>query len=478
MKLIKYIFSTPLLLSLIIANSALFSAQQYDQPSIAIIGTGYVGLVTGACLAEFGNKVRCVDINEEKIKGLQNGIIPIYEPELGPLVAKNVTEQRLSFSDNLGEAIDQADVIFIAVGTPMAESGAADLSAIKGAVLSIAQHMNSFKVIVTKSTVPVGTGAWIEKMLLNSGISADQFAVVSNPEFLREGCAVGDFLYPDRIVIGTGSEKADTIMRSIYSYLLNQNVAYVSTNVVTAESIKYASNAFLATKISFINELANVCDATGADIQILAHALGLDKRIGQHFLNPGPGFGGSCFPKDTQALLYTSQQYGLNIHTVEAALKANEFQKEIPVKKLLPLLQHDIKDKTIAILGLAFKANTDDIRYSPAITAINMLIELGAHIRAYDPQAMESMKTEFPSIIYCSSTEDAVTGADAVIIMTEWNEFKNMNLETIGQLLNKRVLVDARNILDPVALRAHGFIFDNIGRSCLCMPTRTYYRRI
>jgi len=455
------------------------TAPNNNKPTIAIIGTGYVGLVTGACLAEFGNNVLCVDTNEQKITALQEGHIPFYEPGLEDLVTRNVKEKRLSFTTNLSMAIKSAGVIFIAVGTPMSDSGAADLSAVKAVVHAIAEHINSFKVIVTKSTVPIGTGAWIQECLLDHDIPNDQFAVVSNPEFLREGSAVDDCLNPDRIVVGTMSPKADLAMRSLYASLIDKNVAYMATNIITAESIKYASNAFLATKISFINELANVCDATGADVQILAHALGLDKRISKHFLNPGPGFGGSCFPKDTEALLYTSRQYGVNIHTVEAALKANEVQKKLPVKKLLALTDGNIAGKTVAVLGLAFKANTDDIRYSPAITTINKLLKHGAIIRAYDPQAMESMKVEFPeklfpNITYCASLENAIEKADAVIIMTEWDEFRQINIAHIAQLLNKRVLVDARNILDPAVLREHGFIFDNIGRSCLCVtPPRS-----
>lgn len=438
--------------------------------NITVIGTGYVGLVTGTCLAEFGNDVLCVDINKKKIDDLNQGIIPIFEPGLDVLVARNMQQQRLTFSDDIVTAIEQAGVIFIAVGTPMSESGAADLSAVQAVIRTIAAHTKSFKVIVTKSTVPIGTGAWINQTMLDCGVPADMFAIVSNPEFLREGSAVHDFLYPDRVVIGTASAKADMIMRRVYSHLVDHDVAYVATNVVTAESIKYASNAFLATKISFINEVANLCDLTGADVQTLAYAVGLDKRINRYFLNPGPGFGGSCFPKDTEELLHTSRKHGIEIHTVQAALKANEIQKEVPVKKLLTLMNDSIAGKTVAVLGLAFKANTDDVRYSPAIPAINKLLSLGAQVRAYDPQAMSQMKEECPTITYCDSLENAIYGADAVIVMTEWDEFKNMNLAHIGSLLNQRILVDARNILDPHLLHANGFIFDNIGRSCLAIP--------
>lgn len=445
-----------------------------NQPlTIGVIGTGYVGLVTGACLAEFNNKVICVDIDAQKIAALNNGEIPIYEPGLDGIVYTNVEAGRLAFTTDLPATLAQADVIFIAVGTPMGADGAADLAAVKAVAHTIAQNLTSFKVIVTKSTVPIGTGAMITDIILSYGINQDQFAIVSNPEFLREGSAVEDFLSPDRVVVGSASARGHEIMRRVYARLIAQQVPYVTTNVVTAESIKYASNAFLATKISFINEVANLCDATGADVGVLAYAIGLDNRIGRPFLNPGPGFGGSCFPKDTEALLFTAHQYGLDIRTVEAALDANEIQKGVPVQKLRQLMKSSDADsenlagKTIAILGLAFKANTDDVRYSPAITTITQLQEYGAIIQAYDPQAMGTMQRELPDITYCSSIEEAVTGADAVIIMTEWDEFKTMDIARVAQLVKHRILVDARNILDPEALRTQGFVCDAIGRSCL-----------
>lgn len=472
MKRISYILSASLCLLSTAVHTTSPKRTQKKDPSlmITVIGTGYVGLVTGTCLAEFGNEVKCVDIDSGKIDNLKKGIIPIYEPGLDVLVARNVQQGRLTFSDDVVSAIQQAHVIFIAVGTPMSETGAADLSALRAVIRSIAQNVNFFKVIVTKSTVPIGTGEWINQTMLDYGVPADQFAIVSNPEFLREGSAINDFLYPDRIVIGTASAKAETLMRRVYEHLVDQEVAYVSTNVKTAESIKYAANAFLAIKISFINEVANLCDITGADVQPLAYGIGLDQRINRHFLNPGPGFGGSCFPKDTEELLHTSRKYGMEIHTVQAALQANEIQKEIPVKKLFALMNNSVAGKTIAILGLAFKANTDDVRYSPAIPAINVLLKEGAHVRAYDPQAMGQMKEECPTITYCDSLENAIYGADAIIVMTEWDEFKTMDLARVGSLLNQRILVDARNILDIESLHAHGFIFDNIGRSCLATP--------
>jgi UDPglucose 6-dehydrogenase len=469
--------ATPLLMLLMLTLTPIFSYAGYEniglqKPlTIGVIGTGYVGLVTGACLAEFGNTVICADIDERKITALNNGEIPIYEPGLEEVVARNVQAQRLSFTSNLPSTLQQADVIFIAVGTPMGADGSADLAAVQAVACSIAKNLNGFKVIVTKSTVPIGTGALITDIILSHGIESDQFAIVSNPEFLREGSAVEDFLHPDRVVVGSACERAHDIMRQVYARLIEQEVAYVTTNVVTAESIKYASNAFLATKISFINEIANLCDATGADVAVLAHAIGLDKRIGRQFLNPGPGFGGSCFPKDTEALLYTAHNYGIDIRTVQAALDANDLQKLVPVLKLCTLMKNDVAGKTIAILGLAFKANTDDVRYSPAISTIKALQELGAQIQAYDPQAMLTMRHELPDITYCSSLAQAVTNADAVVIMTEWDEFRDMDLALVASLVKQRILVDARNIIDPRVLRAHGFTCDAIGRSCLCRTT-------
>ncbi len=446
--------------------------------TVGVIGTGYVGLVTGACLADFGNKVICADIDSVKVANLKKGILPIYEPGLEEIVAQNFNENRLVFSDNIAETIRQSDVLFIAVGTPMGDDGSADLAAIKAVTRAISQNMNSFKVIVTKSTVPVGTGKWIEQMLIEQGVKQDQFAIVSNPEFLKEGSAVEDFLHPDRLVVGSESEKAHAIMRIIYARLLAQNTPYVATNVVTSELIKYASNAFLAVKISFINELANLCDKTGADVKVLADAMGLDRRINRYFLNPGPGFGGSCFPKDTEALLFTAKKYNLPVHTVEAALLANELQKKVTFNKLANLMNNDFNNKTVAVLGLAFKANTDDVRYSPAITTIEQLLAAGAHVKTYDPQAMKTMQVELSrisdttnnlgTITYCDSIEETVTQADAVVVMTEWDEFKNIDLADVAARVNAQILVDARNILDPEALRANGFTCDDIGRSCLC----------
>jgi UDPglucose 6-dehydrogenase len=438
-----------------------------DAKKIAIIGTGYVGIVTGAGLAEFGNSVVCADIEKKKIEMLQRGEIPIYEPGLKEIVDKNVTDLRLTFTTDVAQAIKQADVIFIAVGTPMQEDGSADLSYVLNVVNTIAQNINGFKIICTKSTVPIGTGAWIRNLLEDQGINPSSFVIVSNPEFLREGSAVSDFIHPDRIVIGAESEIALKIMQNIYGSLFKLGVKHVLTNVTTSETIKYASNAFLAVKLSYINEIANLCDANGADIKTVAYAMGLDKRISPLFLQPGPGFGGSCFPKDSQALLYMAQQKSLPLPVVQASLITNEMQKKIPAQKLLKLFNYDINGKTIAILGLAFKANTDDVRSSPAISTIKELQKNGAYIKAYDPVAMENMHLQLPNIEYCSTLENAITHADALVIMTEWDEFKFMDLEKVGALMQSKILVDARNIINIDELKRLGFIFDNIGQSYL-----------
>ncbi len=436
---------------------------------IAVIGTGYVGVVTGAGLAYFGHNVICVDSDVKKIALLQQGEIPIYEPGLKNIIDHAIDAGHLTFTNDIENTIQSVDVIFIAVGTPMAEDGSADLSAVENVVNTIAQNLNSYKVICTKSTVPIGTGAWIQSILEQRGINKDMFDIVSNPEFLREGSAINDFLEPDRVVIGTASERALGIMYDVYKPLFANGIPPVLTNTATSETIKYAANAFLAVKLSFINEIANLCDATGADVQAVAYAMGLDKRISPQFLKPGPGFGGSCFPKDSNALLYMSKQCkdNVDLKVVEASLEANEQQKRKPIEKLLRLMNNDIKGKTIAILGLSFKANTDDIRYSPAITTIKNLLENGAYVKAYDPIATENMRQLFSQINYCESLYATVTGADAIIVITEWDEFKYMDLEKIAGLVNNRVIIDARNIIDPDEMRRLDFTFDTIGRSCL-----------
>ena len=430
---------------------------------LAIVGTGYVGLATGAGLAEIGNMVTCTDIDREKIELLQQNVMPIYEQGLQELVAHNVAAGRLSFSADVPTTIQLSDVLFIAVGTPMSEDGSADLSAIQTVVKMIAQHINGYKIIVTKSTVPVGTGQQIKDWLHEYGVSSEFFDIVSNPEFLREGSAVADFLAPDRIVIGVESESARICMQTIYQHMSDRKVPIIFTNIVTSEMIKYASNSFLAVKISYINEIANFCNSIGADIRMVAKGMGLDKRIGHLFLNPGPGFGGSCFPKDCEALLQMAARHNVSLRVVQSALTANEFQKGIAIEKLLAILgEQGLIGKSIAVLGLAFKANTDDIRYSPAISTIKRLLAHGAFVRAYDPIAADNMRKEFPQLHYTSSAYEALEGADACLVMTEWPEFKELNVEYMAQLMHQKIVIDMRDITDNDRLRNAGFIVDGI----------------
>ncbi len=432
---------------------------------IAVIGTGYVGLVTGAGLASLGNTVICADIAADKIAQLKQGNIPIYEPDLKKLVAYGVEQNTLSFTTDVASAIEQASVIFIAVGTPMDDSGAADLRAFLAVSKTIATHMNTHKTIVTKSTVPVGTGSYLEELLTKTyGISPDLFSIVSNPEFLREGSAVYDFLNPDRVVIGAEDNSAFETMATVYHQLVEDGVPFVWTNIPTAELIKYASNAFLATKLSFINEIANLCDATGAHVKTVAYAMGLDSRISPRFLNPGPGYGGSCFPKDTQALVHIANQHGITLNTVIGGMHTNDTQQLIPIHKLHAVMP-SCAGKMIAVLGLAFKANTDDIRYSPALTVIEALLQDGATVYTYDPAAMQNTAVLFPSITYCNSAYETLIGADALIIMTEWDEFKHLNLEKVKNLMTGNIIIDARNLLHADKVQQHGFYYDGIGQA-------------
>src|SRR5579863_774782 len=464
----------------------LFVNAQSDKV-VTIIGTGYVGLVSGACLAEIGNSVICADVNSKKIELLHNGIMPIYELGLSELVERNVDAQRLIFTDNVAEAIASGDIIFIAVGTPMRADGSANLSYIDAVIRMIAENISSYKVIVTKSTVPVGTGRGIRAQLENDyGIDSNLFSVVSNPEFLREGLAVNDFLYPDRLVIGTDSDSALIALCEVYETLITGGTPYVLTDVQTAEMIKYASNAFLSVKISYINEVANLCDATDADVKTVAYAMGLDHRISPAFLNPGPGFGGSCFPKDSQAIVHIAAKNNLPFHTVQAALDANVIQQGKPVEKLQALMLREMQEdlmektapvlagKTVAVLGLAFKANTDDVRYSPSITTINLLQNLGVIIKAYDPVAMGNMRMIFPDITYCSSAYQAATDADAVVIMTDWDEIKQIDFARLKKVMRCPMIVDARNVVNPETLKQLGFACDSIGQSYLCKKRNEY----
>ncbi len=466
---------------LLVLPSLLINAQ--SDKIITIIGTGYVGLVSGACLAEIGNSVICADIDSRKIEMLHNGIMPIYEKGLAELVERNVDAERLMFTDNVVEAIELGDIIFIAVGTPMGDDGSANLSYIDGVVRMIAENINSYKIIVTKSTVPVGTGKGIRAQLENDyGIDPNLFSIVSNPEFLREGLAVNDFLYPDRLVIGTDSDSALIELCEVYEALIAGGTPYVLTNVQTAEMIKYAANAFLSVKISYINEVANLCDATDADVKTVAYAMGLDHRISPAFLNPGPGFGGSCFPKDSQAIVYIAHTHNLPFYTVQAALHANTVQQGKTVEKLQALMQierqEDLEGKIVAVLGLAFKADTDDVRYSPSIRTIELLQELGAIIKAYDPIATDNMRRIFPDIIYCSSPYDAATDADAVVIMTDWDEIKQLDFARLKKFMHYPMIVDARNVVNPEILKQLGYVCDSIGQSYLCKKRNEYVRTL
>ena len=431
---------------------------------IAIIGTGYVGLVTGVGMAEFGNKVICADIDKSKINNLNSGVLPIYEPGLEEIIKRNIKDNRLSFSSNVKESILKSDVIVIAVGTPEGENGQADMSFVFSVAETISNNLNDYKLVVTKSTVPIGSGRKIVDLINNRVTGQKSFDYVSNPEFLREGSALKDFLWPDRVIIGTDSEKAYEIMRNVYRPLYINKNPITRTSIETAEMIKYASNSFLALKISYINEIANLCEAVGADVHKVASAMGQDGRISEKFLHPGPGFGGSCFPKDLEALLSTSENNNVKMKTVEAAIIANNNQKKRMVEKLINLFDGNIKNKKIAILGLAFKANTDDVRQSSSINMINSLISKGAFINAYDPIANNEMAKIITKINYFDSLYDAVIDTDATVVMTEWNEFRSLDLKKIKNRMAGDIFLDTRNIINMGELSSLGFVYDNVGR--------------
>jgi len=434
--------------------------------NITMIGTGYVGLVTGACLAEFGHQVICMDKDGAKIKFLQDGGIPIYEPGLDALVRKNVEEGRLVFSTDMQTAVQAAQAVFIAVGTPSSRrgDGYADLTYIYEAARELAVHMQRYTVVVDKSTVPVGTARQVARVIGEANPAAE-FDVVSNPEFLREGAAINDFMRPDRVVIGAESERAAGVMKEIYDPLYLLSTPFVVTNLETAELIKYAANAFLAVKISFINEMATICEAVGADVKDLAKAVGLDGRIGRKFLHPGPGYGGSCFPKDTLALLRVAQEHGVAARIVEAGVEVNAAQKARMVKKIRDAMGGSESGKTIAALGLTFKPETDDLRDSPALTILPPLYEKGATIRVHDPQGMRQAAEMFPDFIYTSSAYDACSGADAVVLFTEWNQYRALDLTRIKQALKVPIFIDLRNVYDPAKMREAGFSYVGVGRS-------------
>lgn len=432
--------------------------------NITIIGTGYVGLVTGAGMSEFGNKVICVDIDSKKIEKLNSGLIPIYEPGLEEIIKRNFENNRLFFSSDIEDSIKKAEVIVIAVGTPQGENGMADLRFVNSVVNTISNNLNTYKVVCTKSTVPIGTGKDIIKKISNSIHDKKIFDYVSNPEFLREGSAVKDFLWPDRVIIGTDSDKAYKIMCDIYRPLyINKNpIAY--TSIETAEMIKYASNSFLALKISYINEIANLCELLGADIHDVANAMGQDGRISDKFLHPGPGFGGSCFPKDLEALLAVSKNNELKMETVKAAIIANKNQKKRMTRKLLDLFDNNLNKCTISILGLSFKANTDDIRESAAIDMINFIIDHGGIVNAYDPIANSEMYKMFNEIKYYDNVYDSIKDTDGIVIMTEWNEFRSLDFKRIKKYMRGNIILDTRNILNMDELSEFGFTYDNVGR--------------
>ena len=434
---------------------------------IAMIGTGYVGLVTGTCFAEFGHDVVCVDKIEDKIDRLRQGQIPIYEPGLDIMVAKNVAEGRLRFTAKLEEAVPDAEAVFIAVGTPSSRrgDGYADLSYIYAAAKEIAACLRGYTVIVDKSTVPVGTARQVARIIREANPEAD-FDVASNPEFLREGAAIADFMRPDRVVIGVESERSEQVLREIYKPLFLRETPIVSTSVETAELTKYAANAFLAVKISFINEIASVCEAVGADVAALAKGIGMDGRIGSKFLHPGPGYGGSCFPKDTLALMRLVQEYGESLRIVEAAVEVNSAQKARMVKKIRDAVGGSEHGKVIAVLGLTFKPETDDMRDAPAITILPALLEKGAKIYAHDPKGMAEAKKYLPEgIDYADNAYTACEGADAVVLMTEWNQYRALDLERIKKTMREPVFIDLRNVYDPEVMKVQGFRYVGVGRT-------------
>jgi UDPglucose 6-dehydrogenase len=430
---------------------------------IAVIGSGYVGLVTGACFAEFGVDVTCVDVDKEKIARLSDGNIPIYEPGLEQLVAKNTQAGRLSFTTDIKSAVEQALVIFLAVGTPPKADGSADLAYIETAARSIAEHMNGYKVIVTKSTVPVGTGEHLRSLIREHQKKQNNFGIVSNPEFLREGAAIDDFMRPDRVVIGSRDDEAIAIMRDLYRPLYLIETPFVITSLEAAEVIKYAANAFLATKISFINEIANLCDRIGCDVHDVARGIGMDRRIGTKFLHPGPGFGGSCFPKDTRALASVARQFKSDSLIVDAVIEVNKRQRDAMLPKIEKLVG-TLRGKTVAVLGLSFKPETDDMREAPSIDIVHGLVERGANIRAYDPVATHEASKVLPEIVYAEDEYDAVTGTDVLVFMTEWNQFRALDMERIRGLMRSPKIADLRNIYDPEAMRELGFDYVGVGR--------------
>ena len=431
---------------------------------IAMIGTGYVGLVSGACFSEFGTQVVCVDKDEEKIAALRSGTIPIYEPGLDRLVEANVSAGRLTFTTDLGEALEGADAVFIAVGTPSRRGdGHADLSYVFEAGREIAQRLDGYAVVVTKSTVPVGTGRKLEALIRDERPDAD-FDVVSNPEFLREGSAIDDFMRPDRVIIGAETERAQEVMRQLYGPLYLIETPILFTTLETAELTKYAANAFLATKITFINEIADLCERVGADVHDVARGMGLDGRIGRKFLHAGPGYGGSCFPKDTVALVRTAREAGAATKIVESVVEINERRKKQMAQKVIEHCGGSVEGLTIAVLGVTFKPNTDDMREAPSLDIIPTLLAAGASVRAFDPGGMAEAKKRLADVEWCGDSYQALDGADALVIITEWNEFRALDLDRVKSLMKRPVIADLRNIYEPERMRAAGFDYTSVGR--------------
>lgn len=431
---------------------------------ITMIGAGYVGLVSGACFADFGHNVTCVDSVEEKIENLRAGMMPIYEPGLDKLVMSNCSAGRLHFATNLRSAVQQADVVFLAVGTPSRRGdGHADLSYVYAAARDVARSLNGFTVIVTKSTVPVGTGDEIERIIREERPDAD-FAVVSNPEFLREGAAIADFKQPDRIVVGTNDERAVEVMREVYRPLYLNAAPILFCDRRTSELIKYAGNAFLAMKITFINEVASLCEKVGADVQKIAQGIGMDKRIGEKFLHAGPGFGGSCFPKDTIALVKTAQDYGSPVRLVETTVSVNETRKRSMARKVVDACEGSVRGAKIAVLGLTFKPNTDDVRDSPAIAIIQALQDFGADVHAFDPVGMSAAEGVIENITLGTDVYQIAIDADALVLVTEWDEFRALDFHRLGQDMKTRRLIDLRNVYPPEEVTRNGFIYHSVGR--------------
>ncbi len=430
---------------------------------ISVLGTGYVGLVTGACFAEFGLHVTCMDVDPSRIEKLENGQVPFYEPGLAELVAKGQKSGNLTFTTDLNTALDTALVIFIAVGTPSRPDGSADLSYVDEVARSIGSRMTGYKVVVTKSTVPVGTAKRVRELIRSNQPTPINFDVASNPEFLREGSAIGDFMRPDRVVIGVDSEQAAAIMKDLYRPLYLIETPVVVTNVPTAEMIKYASNVFLATKISFINEVANLCEMVDANVQTVAKAMGLDKRIGSKFLHAGPGYGGSCFGKDTAALVHIGEQAGYEMKLAATTKRVNEQQRARMVDKIRHTLD-GVQGKTIALLGLSFKPNTDDLRDSPALMIAEHLMKEGCTVRAHDPEAQEESVKTLNGLIGCNDAYDAADGADAIVLATEWNQFRNLDLDQMKTRLRHPIMIDLRNVYDPERVAEKGFYYVSVGR--------------